>query len=273
MSDRIQIESGTQLLARLIRRPNLRSLEGALFPEGPGNTDVIEINGIRSTGKTLLLSQLLAKCILPDYDGAVHIKGCDASAVLINTDHHFQITNLVEIMTDIINTAYAPLVTLNSIDTNTRNINILRNSLQNLHIINCYHSEQFRVTLRTLDNIFLSNAQTALLAIDSLTAYYWQDRENNFTSIDAYIKKLLKIIRLHTNLCKVTTIYTKSWESIIKCKNNKSTIKYSTNTVEYRIHLRKTKCLYNHICILETEETIKKMCYRMSANGVKWETD
>ncbi|XP_078044588.1 X-ray repair cross complementing 2 [Augochlora pura] len=273
MSGKIQVESGTQLLARLICRPTLESLERTLFPEGPGSTDVIEINGVHSTGKTLLLSQLLAKCILPDYDGTVHIKGCNASAVLINTDHHFQISNLIEIMTDIVNVAYAPLVTLNSVDANTNRINILRNSLQNLHIINCYHSEQFCLTLRTLDNIFLTNAQIALLAIDSLTAYYWQDRENSFTSIDTYIKKLLKIIRLHTDLCKITTIYTKSWKSIIKYENNKFTTKCLNNTIEYRIHLRKTKGLHNRTCILETEDTFKKMCYSVSTNGIKWEID
>ncbi|XP_076292941.1 X-ray repair cross complementing 2 isoform X2 [Lasioglossum baleicum] len=164
-------------------------------------------------------------------------------------------------------------ITLNSIDIDSEKINVVRNSLPNLHVIDCYHSEQFLLTLRTLDDLFLSNAETALLAIDSITAYYWQDRENTVTTIDSYIKKLLKFIRVHTNRFNVATIYTKPYESIINCKENKSTINSSTNAIAYRIHLRKTNGLQNLSCILETEKVIETMRYRVSASGVKWEVD
>ncbi|XP_076654310.1 X-ray repair cross complementing 2 [Halictus rubicundus] len=269
---RSQVESGAELFARLNSKPSLRSLEDTLFSEGLQSTDVIEINGEHTTGKTLLLSQLLAQCILPEYYGSVRINGCNASVVLINTDHHFQISDLVNIMTDIVNVAYAKQITLNSIDTDSERINVVRNSLPNLHVIDCYHSEQFQLTLRTLDDLFLSNAETAILAIDSITAYYWQDCENNVTTIDSYIKKMLKLVRVHTNRFNVATIYTKPHESIIKCKENKSTIN-STNAINYRIHLRKTNGLQNLSCILETGKVIKRMHYRVSASGVKWEVD
>ncbi|XP_076227958.1 X-ray repair cross complementing 2 [Nomia melanderi] len=268
-----QIESGVELFARLNKKPSLQELEDTLFLEGPKSTDVIEINGAHSSGKTLLLSQLLAKCILPDYHGTVRIKGCNAPAILINTDHHFQVSRLIEIMTGVVNVAYAESFKFDPLDTELEKINIIQNSLSNLKVINCYHSEQFLLMLRTLDDMFLSNAKIALLAIDSMTAYYWQERENNVVTIDTYIKRLLKLVKKQTNLFNVVTVYTKPYESTINYKAKRSTIDPSTNDTECKIHLRKANGLRKFTCTLERGEAIKHICYSVSASGIKWEID
>lgn len=268
-----QIESGVELFARLNEKPSLRQLEDILFLEGPKSTDVIEINGVHSSGKTLLLSQLLAKCILPDYHGTVQIKGCNAPAILINTDHHFQVSRLIEIMTGVVNIAYAESFKFNSIDTELEKINIIQNSLSNLKIINCYHSEQFLLMLHTLDDMFLNNAKIALLTIDSMTAYYWQERENSVVTVDTYIKRLLKVIKKQTNLFNVVTVYTKPYESIINYKAKRIIIDPSINDTECKIHLRKTSELQNFTCILERGATIKHIRYSVLASGIKWKID
>lgn len=259
-----QIESGIELLGRLSKKPSLYGLEDTLFFQGPRCTDIIEISGVQSSGKTLLLSQMLAKCILPKHR---EIKGCNASAVLINTDHHFQTSKLVELMNNIVNAANTVLFTTDTVDVKFDKIAVIKNSLRNLHVINCYDSEQFAVTLRTLDNMFVKNTKIALLAIDSITAYYWQDREDNRIAIDAYVKNLLQLIRTHTAQFNVATIYTKLYKSIDDGE------KKLTDDINYRIHLSKTCNSKNFICTLETTQIVRKIHYSILSNGIKWKMD
>lgn len=262
----LQIESGIELLARLNKKPSLCELEDTLFLNGPQGTDIIEISGAQSSGKTLLLSQMLAKCILPNYH---EIKGCNASAILINTDHHFQISKLVELMSNIINAANTVSFTTDAVDVEFDKIAVIKNSLRNLHVVNCYNSEQFAVTLRTLDDIFVNNTKIALLAIDSITAYYWQDRKEIKIdiTIDTYVKNLLQLIRTHTARFNVATIYTKLYKNI----NNKG--KALTDDINYRIHLCKTCNSKNFICTLETTQIVRKIHYSILSNGIKWKMD
>ncbi|KOX67721.1 DNA repair protein XRCC2 [Melipona quadrifasciata] len=253
-----QVESGIELLARLNKRPSLRGLEDMLFFEGPRSTDVIEISGEQSSGKTLLLSQLLAKCILPNYR---EIRGCNASAVLINTKHHFQISKLVRLMKNIINAANTVSFTTDTVDMEFDETAVIKNSLRNLLVIDCYNSEQFALTLRMLDDIFVKRTKIALLAIDSITAHYWQNCQDNFITVDAYVKNLLQLVRTHTAQFNVATIYTKLYKSI----NNKKL----TDDINYRIHLCKT-C---NTCTLKTTQTVKKIYYSILSNGIKWKMD
>ncbi|KAF3427319.1 hypothetical protein E2986_00336 [Frieseomelitta varia] len=259
-----QIESGTELLGRLNKKSSLCGLEDTLFFKGPLCTDIIEISGVKSSGKTLLLSQMLAKCILPNCH---EIKGCNASAVLINTDHHFQISKLVELMSNIANAVNTVSFTTDTVDVKFDKIAVIKNSLRNLHVINCYDSEQFAVTLRTLNNIFIENTKIALLAIDSITAYYWQDREDNHITINAYVKNLLQLIRTHTAQFNVATIYTKLYENI----DNKG--KKLTDNINYRIRLCKTCDSKNFICTLETTQIVRKIHYSILSNGIRWKMD
>ncbi|XP_076755959.1 X-ray repair cross complementing 2 [Xylocopa sonorina] len=254
-----QIESGTELLARLNSKPKLCRLEGTLFLEGPRNTDIIEIGGERSTGKTLLLTQMLANCILPNYYRTAEIEGCNASAILINTDHHFEVSKLAALISDIVDT----------IATDIDKVTIVRNSLRNLRIINCYDSEQFSLTLRTLDDIFLDNAKIALLAIDSIAAYYWEDCEDNVITVDTYVKKLLKLIKTHTTRFNIVTIYTRLYEDMYK------QVKNLINDIDYKVELCRVPNSKNLICTLKSEavKVAREMCYSILSNGIKWNID
>ncbi|CAK9810614.1 DNA repair protein XRCC2 [Anthophora plagiata] len=265
---RSQIESGTELLTRLSSKPSLFNLENTLFPQGLRNSDVVEISGEQSTGKTLLLCQMLAKCILPDCYETNRIGGCNASAIFINTDHRFQISKLIESMNDIVSFTLNGQVT----EINSNKMNIIQNCLHNLHIIDCYDNEQFSLTLRMLDDMFLGNPKIALIAIDSITAYYWQDREDNVNTIDSYIRKLLKLIRMHTTQFNVVTIYTKQYENLLYDKGKKSMDQF-LNNVDYKIQLCRMHNSQHLTCKLETVRIVRKICYSITSNGIKWEME
>ncbi|XP_034194522.1 X-ray repair cross complementing 2 [Osmia lignaria lignaria] len=257
---RSQIESGAELLTRLNNKSSLCELEDTLFFEGIRSTDVIEITGEQSTGKTHLLSRILAKCILPNY---FQIEGCNASAILINADHHFQVSKLSETMSNIIDSTG---------EKNVDKTTVIQNSLHNLQIINCYNSEQFSLTLHTLEDTFLNNPGTALVAIDSITAYYWQDREMNAMTMDSYVKKLLKPVRVPATRFNIVTIYTRPCENM-RYTEKKFATNMSGNNIAYRIHLCKTPNPQKFMCTLETVQTIKRIYYSILSYGIKWKMD
>lgn len=264
---RSQVESGAELLTRLNSKSSLYGLDNTLFFEGLRNTDIIEINGEQSTGKTLFLSSILAKCILPN---VLQIKGCNASAILINTDHHFQISKLLEVMSNIIDASHTMPFVSKTVETSFDKTTIIQDSLRNLHIIDCYNSEQFSLTLHTLEDVFLSNAGIALLAIDSISAYYWQDRGiNTISTLDSYIRKLLKLIKASTTRFNVATVYTRPCETSRHEEN-----KFARNlfrNIDYRINLHRTCDSEKLMCTLETVQTVKKIYFSILSHGIEWE--
>lgn len=261
-----------EFLVRLSRTSSLHGLDDTLFSEGPRNTDVVEINGERSAGKTLLLSQLIAKCILPSC-----YNGCGASAILINTDHHFQVSKLIELMTDIVDAAYATSSTPENIDADTDKRAVVENSLHNLRIIDCYDSEQFSLALSTLDDILIGDMEIALLAIDSITAYYWQDRQSiGVTTIDSYIKKLSKQIKVRASTSKVATIYTTPRETVIRDRGGKTVeINLSKSILDYRVHLHRTHAFQGLARTFQSGvvQPVKTVRYSILSNGIKWKRD
>ncbi|XP_017883612.1 DNA repair protein XRCC2 [Ceratina calcarata] len=266
---RPQVESGLELFARVNAntKPRLCGFENTLFPDGLRNIDVIEIGGERSTGKTLLLSQILAKCILPDHYRTIRIQGLDASVILINTDHHFQTLKLVELMNGVIDAANQASATRVTKGLNLDKTSVIQESLRNLNIIDCYNSEQFSLTLRTLDDVFINNTKIVVLAIDSITAYYWEDREANMIKYNNYVKELLQLIKSHTTLFNILTIYTTCSENT--CNKKKQIL----HNVDYKLQLSKTDNSNRFLCTLQTEGNMKKLHYSISSSGIKWKLD
>ncbi|XP_066597096.1 DNA repair protein XRCC2 [Prorops nasuta] len=264
------IESGVQLLTRLSHRPDLLNLDEVVFPNSFNSKATLEIIGNVSSGKTLLLTQLLAKCILPEWYKEIFIKGCNASAVLINTDHHFKVSKLAELMYFVI---YNICKANNSGNIDNKTIkSIVHTSLENLIIINCYESNQFSIALETLDNIFLSNDRIAMVAIDSISSYYWEDRKSGGAwSLNNYVKKLLEIIQNHTLQFNVALIYTNAMT------NNKEPITCASSPnlgkINYRVELCKRE---SSLQIPEFYSTIssfqftKKLSYTIDTSGIQW---
>ncbi|KAG7197738.1 hypothetical protein KM043_001563 [Ampulex compressa] len=266
-----EMESGAELLARLgKKRPGCR-LEDVLFPRGLRAGEIVEITGGASTGKTLLLSRIIAKCILPRRHGEIVVGGCDAKAVLIDAKHHFQPSRLFDIMSGVLrNVEGSP--SRRGLDEGAAS-SVGENSLKNLTIIDCYHGAHLQSYLSSLEAMFLRDDNLALLAIDGINAFYWEGGEvGSVGSMQSHVNKLLDIAQINTSRYGVVTVYTRSRiddrqaEKLERAKRRKP-----TKHVAHTIRLRKTRRVRRFVCSLKSEERERRIAYTICADGLRWD--
>lgn len=267
-------EGGLELLSRL--RENRRSinLDETLFPSDIGDRNIIEIVGASATGKTLLLCQFIAKCILPARYKGIKIDGCDSCAILIDTYGHVQMSKLAELMTVMTLTACKTAGIQLPIETVDLVVN---KSLENLTVINCVNNDQLQLSLQALEDELLSNERIALLAIDNILAYYWQvRREKGILSMDQYARSLVRIIRTRISRFCSMTVYTRwesvpQYESLVTSLNNpKHTNLLEETGVNYRLQLCKNSVIREFTCHVQSKDDIKQIRYTISDSGIKW---
>ena len=132
--------------------------------------DVIEIQG-PSVGKSHLLMHFIMTCILPVAYRDIPLHGWDKPAILIDLDHTFDVYRFRHLLRNRTK-AHFP-----STDDNLDLfVDLL---LRKLHIFRPESSVQFAVTVANIPNyhsLNLPNDEIGLVAIDSLSSFYWQDR-------------------------------------------------------------------------------------------------
>ena len=172
------------------------------------------MSGDAGCGKSILLLHLLSRCLLPTHWKGLHLGGCDAGAIVIDTDLRFNILQLSvmmelfvkrKIMTAKKNKIHSSAldaqlpvpkgVTANIVNDSTTDSNSLSNilkmskknlkavikdlikiSLEKLVYLRCYHSKQFAITLLSLDHVLAAHPLVSLVCIDSVSSFYWYDR-------------------------------------------------------------------------------------------------
>lgn len=270
-------EGGLELLSRFSEKPRSINLDDVLFSSDIDNRSIIEIAGASATGKTVLLCQFIAKCILPARYKGIEIDGCDACAILIDTLGHVQMSKIAELMRATVRSACQVAADVQS-PAETVDY-IVNKSLENLTVISCCNNDQLQLTLHTLEDEFLGNERIALLAIDNILAYYWQarkERKESILSMDYYAKDLLKIIRAQTFQFHTVTVYTK-WDGPAVSKNE-SYAKRCSNLkkigVNYRLQLGKSTVICKLICRVQScTDDVKQISYIISDSGIKWIPD
>ncbi|XP_053568925.1 DNA repair protein XRCC2 [Bombina bombina] len=177
-------ESGTQLLARLEGRASLKELEPLLFAdeESPINGDVIEFHGPEGTGKTEMFCHLISRCILPKSEGGLQVE-----VIFIDMDYHFDMLRLVTILEHRLSQSTEEMV---------------KQCLGRFFLVYCSSTVQLLLTLYSLENMFCSRPSLCLLIIDSISSFYWIDRNNGGESIMKQEANLRKCIELLEKLLK-----------------------------------------------------------------------
>lgn len=197
-----KIESGLQLFSRIAQRPPLEGINTFIFPHGPYPSQVIEITGEEGTGKTLLITDLLARCILPASHQGIQLPGKQCGALIINTNHHFHPFKLAELLQHYVRINCKTL-TLSCIE------GIVQESLKNLTVINCHTNTQLQATLLNLESVLLRETNISLLIVDTIAAFYWTERIHHNLSYSAYYTSVVSLLKKLTSEFGITVLYTK----------------------------------------------------------------
>lgn len=226
-----KVETGFQLFSRLNTRPTIENIHPDLFPNGgPKAKEVVEIMGETSTGKTLIITDLIARCLLPQ-----EYSGKNAGVILLNTEHHFQLTLLVKKL--------KMFLKINP-DSSDKEIDaMVQLCLRNLLILDIFDSQQLYLTLNNFDCIMTNHNRISLVILDSLPAFYWSDRLlSDIKSIDTYQKTILKLFQKKIQDFNAVIVYSKHTAFNSK-KDNLQLEKCSANPalekINYRILLQK----------------------------------
>ncbi|XP_012589324.1 PREDICTED: DNA repair protein XRCC2 [Condylura cristata] len=183
-----------RLLARLGGRSSLREIEPCLCADedSPPHGDILEFHGPEGTGKTEMLYHVAARCILPRADG-----GLEADVLFIDTDCRFDLLRLVAILERRLSGGSEEAVT---------------RCLARLLVAQCHSSAQVLLTLHSLGAVLCSRPALCLLAVDSLSAFYWLDRASGGESPRAQeatlaqcAQVLQRLVREHRLLLLATT--------------------------------------------------------------------
>ncbi|KAI0307760.1 hypothetical protein B0F90DRAFT_1676958 [Multifurca ochricompacta] len=130
--------------------------------------DIIEIQGPSGSGKTHLLYYLICSCILP-----LRFGGWNKVSVVFDTDGTFDIRRLQTLL-------QRRLTNNNNLPSEQEcpTSQVISVALRNVHIFRPKSSLQLAAGLVNLSSYHMSNLPTseiALLAIDSVSAFYWLD--------------------------------------------------------------------------------------------------
>ena len=159
-------------------------LDSILFGDLPSSIqaqDVIELYGKEGCGKTQVLIHLIANCILPRTWEGVMLNGRGVGVVFVDTDYHFSMIRLVEVLEHRI-TSCTSRQGLHVTQT-AREIKVLiKNCLSRMIVARCNCSVELLATVESLGDVFSNKPEICVLLIDSISAFYWLDKLNAETA-------------------------------------------------------------------------------------------
>ncbi|KZT75171.1 hypothetical protein DAEQUDRAFT_720391 [Daedalea quercina L-15889] len=144
--------------------------------------DVVEIQGPAASGKSHLLHHLLATCVLPSAHESLNVGGWGCAAVLFDADGRFNIKRFRRLLLSRLSKALRVANDVGHPPVEDQALEDITNQcLSRLHIFRSQSSTQLAVTLMHLHEFHsshssLQSCEIGLIALDSLSACYWNDR-------------------------------------------------------------------------------------------------
>lgn len=143
--------------------------------------------------------ELIARCVLPQRFG-----GCEADVLFVDTEHHFQIFKLAAMLEKYLRKGSlgADSVSSSQVLDADETRSIINSCLKRCHLLKCHSPEQLQLAIFGLDRMFRENGNAALLALDSVSTFYWlESSEATPIRMDTYAKtlvgKLANVARHH----------------------------------------------------------------------------
>lgn len=165
------------------------------LPGGLKYGEIVELFGQANVGKTELLYQIIATCILPWRWRDIDIGGNNSGAVYFDNDYHFCMTRLVAVLESKIRSAYSTHPASQSAPLAVGDIqDIVLASLRRLYLFKCRDNLQFLASLQSLQVLLDKETNIKLLVIDSISAFHWLNRieEKDGTRYQRQVSHALK---------------------------------------------------------------------------------
>ena len=177
---------------------------------------MIEINEKNTDVKTLLLTQWIMECILPSMWKGLKIGGLDVGVVFLSTDHHFSPLHLYALLEKRVKRTLRQsqhLFETTLIAGSKTSIikEITKESLKRLTIYESFNKAELLFNFCSAKTYILSHPQYSVVMIDSLSAFYWEDKlssTSSFQSLNKYVQSLLTSLIERLRQTNITIIYT-----------------------------------------------------------------
>eukprot|EP00118_Oscarella_pearsei_P018262 m.186400 g.186400 ORF g.186400 m.186400 type:complete len:256 (+) comp39347_c1_seq2:44-811(+) len=172
----VRSETALQLFSRLGAKHRVRCLENPILSlasdTGVLSGDVIELSGDEGTGKTEFLLNVIVQCLRNN------------GLIFIDTDSHFSFARFLTILKAQLKVERSPETALKEL-------------LSRFYYCRCHSSSQLISTLQELKPLLRKSSDIVCLVIDSVAAFYWQDRllGDSFVEQEVNQRKLIEILR------------------------------------------------------------------------------
>lgn len=190
------IQSGYQLMVKCnaTQRPTLANIWEEVFPlNEPRAKSLIEISGSAGTGKRLALYQLITRAAVTECVG-----GKDSQVILLDLKHKFDMSSLEDCIKRFIE-KQKPVVASSQLSSEFA----VTKYTQAIMHLPCYSLDQFELVFDDIEELLWDHKNVALLAIDGLETFYWEDCRHQLQRMTTHYKK--QVQRLE-QLCKTHNI-------------------------------------------------------------------
>lgn len=260
--DQRTTESGAQLFqrARARSKPSLTNLSPEVIPRpGPSQTDIIEIVGEPNTGKTIQLMELIALAIMPPAYG-----GKGAECIVIDNNSNFHVPNALARIVEK-HLLHHNMKASGSTDTEvlreaTDHIqDLVFRSLDRIHFVKCYTGADLELAMLRIPLMLAENVNISLIAIDSITAFYWTERK--LIRLDNYVRQTLKELKKINDEHRTTAIYT-------KLVHSSEAAGYNREMIQYRIQVTRLNDVFEAVTTHKASTYTRR--YTINAFGIDW---
>ncbi|KRY23749.1 Autophagy-related protein 16-1 [Trichinella patagoniensis] len=181
MTLKYRTETASQLFSRLNPKPALSISLGGLFPDPLQPKHIVEIVGGSGSGKTLLLLEVIASCIID----------LQVGVLLLDCDRHFCLSALVNV--------------LSMRNPGAKDEQALLNCLNRLHSIVCRNDEDLWHSLDFADKIVHRTASLMnVIIIDSVSAFSLTSAGNLREKHERLVLKVRRTVEEHNLVAFIT---------------------------------------------------------------------
>lgn len=225
--------------------------------------DVVEISGEAGSCKTELLYHLISRCVLPRSWKGVLFNGLEVEVTFIDNDCHFDLFRFVSIMENRVKA----LARASNADVSKKDIvSFIQDRLKLLHIIKCYDSDEFILSLSSLESGMCLQQKTKFIMIDGLSSFYWSDRarvQNNLSKLAAHYKIITNLILKISKKLSTPIIITRRKLLSIADSDKKVFGNFWNSEVSWKLELKYQSSLPDKtvLTVLNTQTSATKLCY------------